>query len=156
MSIYNVSKPGSPELLSTYTHITSCDPVVVQGNFAYVTLRQGTGCQWGRNELQVLDVGNEFNPFLAARYLELYNPHGLAIRNNTLYVCDGSDGLELVDVSDKENPTRITEYEGFFAYDAIALDDELIVTGKDGIYQFAYDGEQALTLLSKIPVQYAN
>ena len=156
MSIFDVSKPASPTLLSSYVHITSCDPVVVSGNFAFVTLRQETACRWGQNELHIVDVGNEFNPFLASTYNLLYNPHGLAIRNNTLYICDGSDGLELVDVSDKERPVRIVEYEGFFAYDVIALPEILIVTGKDGIRQYAYEGETALSLVSIIPVQYAN
>ena len=38
MFIFNLKKPAVPEFLSRYNHITSCDPVVVQGKYAYITL----------------------------------------------------------------------------------------------------------------------
>ncbi|HET8828856.1 MAG TPA: hypothetical protein VFM79_05925, partial [Pelobium sp.] len=41
MHIYDASNPLSPTKLSTYSHVTSCDPVIVEGNYAYVTLRSG-------------------------------------------------------------------------------------------------------------------
>jgi len=36
--ILSLSEPSVPILKSTYRHITACDPVVVQGNRAYVAL----------------------------------------------------------------------------------------------------------------------
>ncbi len=41
MHILSLEEPSVPILLSTYQHITACDPVVVDGNKAYVTLRSG-------------------------------------------------------------------------------------------------------------------
>lgn len=38
MHIYNLDMPSEPKFVSTYEHITSCDPVVVSENTAYVTL----------------------------------------------------------------------------------------------------------------------
>lgn len=35
MYIYDISSPDSPQRLSYYSHIVSCDPVVVQDNLAY-------------------------------------------------------------------------------------------------------------------------
>ncbi len=44
MLIYDISNPSAPRYVSTYEHVQACDPVVVQGNYAYVTVRSGTNC----------------------------------------------------------------------------------------------------------------
>lgn len=44
MLIYDVSDATKPGLISHYDHITACDPVVADENYAYVTLRSGTRC----------------------------------------------------------------------------------------------------------------
>ena len=36
--------------------MTSCDPVVVQGDYAFVTLRGGTECQGFSNQLDIIDI----------------------------------------------------------------------------------------------------
>ncbi len=38
MHILSLDEPAAPNPISTYQHITSCDPVVVAGDRAYVTL----------------------------------------------------------------------------------------------------------------------
>ena len=55
MYIYDLSDPAVPEQLSVFNHLRSCDPVVVDDDYAYVTLRSGTFCMNGNNQL---DVGN--------------------------------------------------------------------------------------------------
>jgi len=42
--IYNSTNAAEPVFLSMYEHVVSCDPVVVNGQYAYVTLRTGTRC----------------------------------------------------------------------------------------------------------------
>ncbi|HPF63413.1 hypothetical protein, partial [Lentimicrobium sp.] len=42
MMVYSLSNPGTPSFVSVFEHINSCDPVVIEGNYAYVTLRSGT------------------------------------------------------------------------------------------------------------------
>ena len=44
MYIYDINNPFSPQLVSQYSHFMSCDPVVVDDNFAYITLRAGNFC----------------------------------------------------------------------------------------------------------------
>jgi hypothetical protein len=44
MYIFDRANDGSVSLLSKYEHITSCDPVVVQNDIAYVTFRNGMEC----------------------------------------------------------------------------------------------------------------
>ncbi|MEX0290656.1 MAG: LVIVD repeat-containing protein, partial [Flavobacteriaceae bacterium] len=41
MYIYDISSPATPSFISEFQHGTACDPVVVDGDYAYVTLRGG-------------------------------------------------------------------------------------------------------------------
>src|SRR5688500_11944028 len=39
MYIYTIADPARPAFVFQYEHIVACDPVVVQGNRAYITMR---------------------------------------------------------------------------------------------------------------------
>jgi hypothetical protein len=153
MHIINVSTPEAPVHVSTYSHIRSCDPVVVDDQYAYVTLRSGTMCQGFTNQLEVIDISNLESPVLVKAY-PMTNPHGLGIDNSTLFVCDGDDGLKVFDASDV---TRISEnllahYKNINAFDVIPLNNVLMMIGEDGIFQFDYSDPDNIALLSKIEV----
>lgn len=156
MYIYDNSNPASPTHISTYQHITSCDPVVVEGNYAYVTLRSGTPCQGFTNALEVVDISNLSSPVLVKQY-QMFNPHGLGIDNGTLFICDGDAGLKVFNATD---PTTIDEnllkhYGTVQAYDVIPVNssnDILIMIGTDGLYQYDYNDLNDIHLISSIPV----
>ena len=100
MLIYDISNPSAPAYVSMYEHVQACDPVVVQGNYAYVTIRSGTTC---RNtvqidQLEVIDISNPTSPFAVNQY-QLENPYGLGIDNDLLFVCDGNAGLKVFDIT---------------------------------------------------------
>ena len=65
--------------MSDFTHWEGCDPVVVDGDYAYLTLRGGNLCGQDESVLEVIDISNKTTPTLAARY-ELENPYGLGIK----------------------------------------------------------------------------
>jgi hypothetical protein len=95
MYIYNLKNPAKPEFVYLYRHVVSCDPVVVQGRYAYVTLRtdfSGNSCSRGFNQLEVIDVKTLTNPRNVGTYT-MQNPRGLGIDGATLFVCDGMDLL---------------------------------------------------------------
>lgn len=152
MYIMDKSDELHPELLSKYEHTTSCDPVVVQGDYAYVTLRNGTECNGFTNQLDIVDIKNPSDPFLVKTY-EMLNPHGLAINNECLFICEGKHGLKVFDVKSSD-PTQITQkkfHEGIDAFDVISLPDILLMVGKDGFYQYSYAcGDAPLQFLSEI------
>ena len=68
MHIYSITEPESPNFVSTYQHVVSCDPVVVDDEYAYVTLRTGTTCAGWQNQLEVIDIQTLSNPQLVATY----------------------------------------------------------------------------------------
>ena len=87
MYIYDLENKVEPEWISTYEHITSCDPVVVQGDFAFVTLRGGTECQSFNNQLDIIDISKISEPTLFKSY-SMINPHGLGIDGDCLFITE--------------------------------------------------------------------
>ena len=146
MYIYDISTPKSPQKLSQYEHIYSCDPVVVQGDYAYVTLHsQDSWCGRWSNELHIIDISNLRMPNLLTTYT-MENPLGLGVDGNNLFICD--KGLKVYDISDKTNLILKQKFS-ISANDVIPYNNLLIVTGDNGLHQYDYSGEE-LTFLSTI------
>ena len=62
MHIYGLENKEEPNYISSYEHVTSCDPVVVQDSYAYVTLRGGSECMGFNNQLDIVDISNLNKP----------------------------------------------------------------------------------------------
>lgn len=155
MYIVDVSTPDHPELISMYSHMVSCDPVVVSDDFAYVTLRTNNStCTGQDNQLEILDISNPAQPELIATY-EMKNPHGLGIDENLLFVCDGEAGLKMFDVADKLalNENLLAHHPFMDALDVIPYNNVLMMIGEDGLYQYDYSNKKHLKLLSRIEVK---
>jgi len=151
MIVYNIDNPASPEYISVYTHMTSCDPVVANESHAFVTLRSGNTCGAAAgDQLDVLDIENIMNPFLLQAY-PLSNPHGLSLddENKLLFVCDGFDGLKVFNTSDINQLTQITSQSGE-TYDVITYRNIAHVIGQDGLVQYEYNESGQLDKLSSI------
>ena len=158
MLIYNVENPSNPVYRSQLAHATSCDPVFVKDNYAYVTLRDGSSCQGFNNQLDLIDISNLNNPVLKETF-EMDNPHGLTIFDETLFLCEGKHGMKVFDISDplRLDRNRLAKIDDFFAYDAISFatpsQNVLMVIGEDGFYQYNFDNVNKLKLLSQIAVE---
>ncbi|UXP33786.1 hypothetical protein N6H18_07470 [Reichenbachiella agarivorans] len=151
MHIYDNSNPALPTHLSTYEHINACDPVAVQGQYAYVTLRSGTECQNFTNQLDVIDISDLSNPSLVISH-QMLNPHGLGLNGDCLFIAEGDQGLKLYNANDplKIHENLIKHHKNVNAFDVIPLDGTLLMVGEDGFYQYAYDCQDKLQLLSNI------
>lgn len=154
MFIYNISNPTSPAYVSTYIHGTACDPVVVDDNYAYITLRSGTPCNTTFNQLEVVNIQNLTTPTLT-HTVQMTNPHGLGKDGHVLFVCDGTDGLKVMNA---ENPeaipaTPVVTFGGIQATDVIPFNNRLLMIGDDGLYQYDYSNVENISLLSRIPVE---
>lgn len=152
MFIYSLSNPSAPTQLGQFSHATSCDPVIADDHYAYVTLRSGTTCNSTINQLDVLDVTNLSAPVLK-KSMALTNPHGLAKDGNKLLICDGKDGLKLYDVTTPTSPQLLKHLGGLETFDVIALNGRAVVVAKDGLYQFDYSSGNTLSPVSKLSIQ---
>ncbi|BDD06158.1 LVIVD repeat-containing protein [Aureibacter tunicatorum] len=155
MFIFDVRDPSSPRMLSVYEHITACDPVVVSGKYAYVTLRSGRTCRNTQNILEVIDVGNPTSPVKVGEY-QMEHPHGLGVLGQSLLVCEGDFGLTEMDISNPENLKKIGFVNDIHGYDLIPLRNKniAIVTGETGLRQYRITEDGRLgEMLSEIAIQ---
>ena len=151
MYIMDISNPATPAQLSFYGHIQSCDPVVVDGDYAYVTLRSGTPCEGFSNQLEIINISSLLNPYLEKTYT-MHNPHGLGIDNNVLFICDGDAGLKVYNADDPLNLVQVAHYTEINTYDIIPIDNVAMLIGSDGLFQYDYTNPLSIELLSHIPV----
>jgi hypothetical protein len=150
MHMLSVANGQQPDYLSSYDHIVACDPVVAQDTLAFVTLRSGTGCQRGVDQLDVIDIRNVKSPALLHSY-RLSNPHGMAIKGNTLFVCEGNYGLKVYEIQAGGQLKLIHNYSGIKSLDAIiGKNNILIVMAPDAVQQYEYSDLKDLKLLSSI------
>lgn len=153
MYIYDIQNPDFPTYLSVYGHFLSCDPVVVQGNYAYVTLRVSE-CRPSQSfdALEIIDITNLQEPIQVSTYV-LDEPYGLGISGDLLFICEGNNGLKVLNVADPHNIKLVKQFTGINAYDVIPTSNILILTGKDGIRQYDFSDPENIIQISEL---YAN
>src|SRR6185436_1830140 len=100
MYVYSLSEPTRPTQLgkAEYTIRMSCDPVVARYSVAYATLRATGPCGRSGSALVVYNIKNISSPQLM-RSVFLTTPYGLGIRNNSLYVCEGLQGIKVFNIT---------------------------------------------------------
>jgi hypothetical protein len=153
MYIFSLEVPSDPQYISAFWHATSCDPVVTDGTYAYVTLRAGNLCGDNESKLCVISIADIRNPVLIQEY-DLVEPYGLGIDGNTLFVCDGDEGLKIYDAGDPYtiDEHQLAVYDNINAFDVIPLGEVLIMIGNDGLFQYDYTDPEDIALLSTIPI----
>lgn len=137
MYIYSIENPQSPQYYSQINHIDGCDPVVVKGDYAYVTIRGGNVCGQDLSELNVINISNKYNPILEAT-IPMEEPYGLGVHENQLFVSDGAFGLKIFNI---EVPNQISlehTYSDLHIFDVIPLEEELLLIGDNTLYQYHY------------------
>ncbi|HYF30678.1 MAG TPA: hypothetical protein VD993_06140 [Chitinophagaceae bacterium] len=152
MFIYGLQNPSFPNQLGTFSHVRTCDPVIADDKYAYVTLRSGNICTGFTNQMEVLDIANLSSPVLVKTY-PLFNPHGLSKDGNTLFICDGKEGLKIFNASLAHDIRLVKQIKDIETYDVIAYNNLALVVAKDGLYQFDYADLNNVRLLSKIGYQ---
>jgi hypothetical protein len=149
--IYDVSNPDNPVAEGTFAHGRACDPVITDGDYAYVTLHSGSMCGGASNELNVLNVKDLKSPVLVKTYT-MSKPMGLSKDGDLLFVCDGP-GVKVFKAGDPGQLQYLKTINASKAYDVIASNKHLLVTADEGIYQFDYS-KPGMPLLSILPVAH--
>lgn len=151
MIIYSVADPLKPVFQSSLQHVFGCDPVVVEDDIAWVTIRSGNNCGQNSNELIVVDVKDVKNPKQIVSYT-MTNPKGLGIDNGTLFLCD--DGLKIFKANDPLTimSNKLAHYKGMDGFDVIPYNKILMMIADDGLYQYDYTDINNIKSLSKLPI----
>ena len=150
MLIFSVKNPLKPEYMSSFEHAFGCDPVVVDNDLAYITVRSGNECGQNTNDLIIVDVKDVRKPHHIVTF-PMVNPRGLGIDNNKLFVCD--DGLKIYAITNEPrtlNQNLITHKKGMVGFDVIPYNNTLMMIAEDGLYQYDYSNTNDIKLVSKI------
>ena len=151
MVIYSVEDPVKPTYCSTVWHVLGCDPVVVDNDLAYVTVRSGNVCGQTLDQLLIIDVADVYMPKELVAYT-MKNPKGLGIDNNALFLCD--DGLKVFKLGDPQTliANQIAHDQGMDGFDVIPFNNVLMMIADNGLYQYDYSDINHIKQLSVIPV----
>ena len=133
--LYSLSDPAKPALSGQAQHLRSCDPVVANDSFAYVTLRSGTPCGTATDGLYTYDITDITNPVLL-NTLEMSTPSGLAVTGKIVYVCRKTNGLSIVDVTKTTEPVILKTIEDADFEDVIVYQNLLICYVSTGIRMY--------------------
>ncbi|MFT3753143.1 MAG: hypothetical protein QM800_09790 [Paludibacter sp.] len=152
MLIFSVKNPLKPEYQSSITHAYGCDPVVVDNDLAYVTVRSGNNCGQNTNELFIVDVKDVKSPKQLVSY-NMTNPKGLGIDNSKLFLCD--NGLKIYTITEPQKlmSNQIAHFTNMDGFDVIAHNNIVMLIAEDGIYQYDYSNTGSIKFLSKIPIE---
>ncbi|MEO0468221.1 MAG: hypothetical protein AAF206_01275 [Bacteroidota bacterium] len=146
----------NPTLKGVLEHANSCDPVVTDGDYAYVTLRNGDGRRCGdnfANQLDIVDIRQPAQPRLMSTF-PMTNPHGVGVDQSVLFIADGEAGLRVFDAKDPINSgnKKLAHFPDMQGFDVIPYEGTLIMIGADGVAQYDYTDPKDIKLLSTIPV----
>ncbi len=151
--VVDITDPVHPVLKARSEYLTfRCDPVIARDSVAYSTTKTGRGCNGNSqpaNTLQVIDIRNE-NDLNTVNVLSLNEPNGLAFDGNTLFVCDGSYGLRVYDITQAYYPVEIERVTSINAVDVIADNNLLIVSSPAGYSFFDYSDISNIHLVKTI------
>lgn len=151
-AILSVENPRMPSIKSFVAHILGCDPVVVQGKYAYSTIRGGNICGQQSSLLEVTDISDTANPKKISSF-PMIEPYGLAIDGNTLFVCD--KGLVVYDATDpfQIGKKQLALFSSINGFDVIAYNNVLMMIGSDGLYQYDYSNLKNIRQISSISIK---
>ena len=150
MLIYNIENRTQPQYASEISHWQGCDPVVVDGDYAYLTLRGGNTCGQDLSILEVINISDKNNPYSVREYT-MQEPYGLGFKEDLLFVSDGSNGFHIYDKTDPEDLVLIEVIEDINVFDVIPLEDRLLAIADNILYQYTYEAN-GLTLLSEFVI----
>jgi hypothetical protein len=148
MFVVDASDEFNPVFISGFSHATACDPVVVNEDLAYITVRGGTSCGAIEDQVNVIDISDINNPTLLSTTL-LNQPYGLGINENTLYVCCGNEGLKVFNATNSNALSLENTYPGNLI-DVIPMPSHLIAVGPNKIEQYAYGPNFTLVPISTV------
>ncbi|HEX4852502.1 MAG TPA: hypothetical protein VFV08_16920, partial [Puia sp.] len=145
------SSPDNPTNLGMFAHARSCDPVIVDNQYAYVTLSDGTRCGGSADELDILDISNpgSYSWKLVKTY-PLFHPQGLSKDGKALFICDGKQGLKIYDATNISDLKMIKQINMPETYDIITQNGLALVVTVSGLFQFDYHDLGNIHQLSKL------
>ena len=152
--VMTLEVPEKPAQIGNFAHMTSCDPVVIKGDLAFITLKGGSTCRGGiLNQLDVVQMSNSYSKFTLLKSYPMFGPQGLGIDDDLLFLCDGDAGLKIYNIADPLAITQIAIFPSINAYDVIPMNNYLFMIGEKGFTLYDYSNIQDIKQIGFIPVE---
>lgn len=151
MYIYGLNSELYPNFASKYLHVISCDPVIVKGDYAFVTLSAGSGCRLGLNQLEIINIEDLTKPSIVSTF-PMENPQGLAVEGTTLIVAEGDFGFKVYDIKKTEGKFSLellSSQTSHHAYDVLIDGTQASIIGRDGVYVYDIKDPKNLILINQ-------
>ncbi|MBN1576097.1 MAG: hypothetical protein JW913_06070 [Chitinispirillaceae bacterium] len=132
MYIYDRSQASEPVYAGMASHFRSCDPVVVRGAAAFVTLRSGNSCGGTRDVLMSVDVSDPRRTEIL-KEITVTTPYGLAVGDSLLYVANGWAGFSLYRAANPRDLEMIAQWDEPATRDFIWDRDRLYLMGMEQV-----------------------
>jgi hypothetical protein len=148
----NTISPAAPYFVSFADRtVKGCDPVVVQNNFMFSTVRTGTVCnQFGQSALFIHDVTDKVKPKIEVNQ-SIEQPKGLGIDGNLLFICQGKKGMAIYNWDESSKKlSYLYQKIDLYAFDVITGNNTLIVAADNGLYLYDYTDPNNIKRLSKV------
>ncbi len=130
--ILDVSDPTNPVKLSQFFDGGQARHIYIEGDYAYIADGSNGG-------FEIVNVSDPMNPYKVGYYLESFSSaEDISIVGEYAYVAYGSYGLEIIDISDKANPTLVSQFnDGGTTYDIYVEND----------YAYVLDAAEGLEII---------
>jgi len=136
--ILDNSDPANPFLVGDLTHARTIDPVVANGGYAYVTLKNDPlAFNQVEDQMNVVDLADITNPQLV-NVIGMQSPEGLSSVDKRLFVCDGPAGIKQYNLDDPVNPQLIDVIRNVNCNDVIAINGILYAITDTSLQQYDY------------------
>ena len=149
MYIFDRMQPEKPVQISKIEHTRACDPVVVSGSTAFVTLRGSGICGGAADELLCVTIKDPHKPEVMTAKA-LVTPWGLALQGPQLYVSHGDSGYSLFDVTDPSSPALTATWNDTPTRDFIWSGHTLFVMSQHNVFIYDVTDPSAPVLLSQV------
>jgi len=98
-----------------FLEITKIGSIDTNGETINVFVKEGTAFVLDSNDynpggLVIIDISDPTNPVKLSSFYDGGNPLELVVKNDLVYLADGSDGIEVINISDLTNPVEIYQY----------------------------------------------
>ena len=131
VKLFDISNPSSPVITAT----------ILANNAWTVVLSEGYLYIADENKILILNITNLNSPINVAEVLMTNAIKGLAVDNSFLYAALGSDGVDIYNLSDPENPQYLDNYNTTtLAIRIASFSGKLAVADWDDVEILEFDG----------------
>jgi hypothetical protein len=133
--VVNVEDVDQPFVLGRIPIEGSGEDILIRGEYAFVVT--ATTDYGGKFGVSIYDIRWPFAP-ISVQFVETFGKAvRVAVSDNTIYVAQGVDGLEVIDISDPLNPEKIGAFGTDYEITDLAVDNGILFVSEGDAGVFA-------------------